>query len=89
MSEMNQPSRAGADSYITPVTCAALGRLSRRQRTAIRLHYVEGLTRTETAAQMGVSAQKVLIYVRRGKAKLRALDLPIPAKPGGVFRDAA
>ncbi|MEV8510814.1 sigma-70 family RNA polymerase sigma factor [Dactylosporangium sp. NPDC051484] len=50
---------------------AALRRLSARQRIAMSLRYVDGLSLGETAAAMGVRPDKIKVYIARAKAQLR------------------
>jgi RNA polymerase sigma factor (sigma-70 family) len=53
---------------------AALQALPRRQREAIVLVHLVGMSSTEAAASMNVSVSSVSQHMRRGLARLRALD---------------
>lgn len=48
----------------------ALGKLSRRQREAVALRYLAGLSERDAAAAMGVSAGSLKVHLRRGLAAL-------------------
>jgi RNA polymerase sigma factor (sigma-70 family) len=71
----------------------AIGRLPRRQATAVLLHIVEEQSYEETARAMGCSESTVRVNVMRGRAglaRLLARKLPVPfgapdlaAKEGG------
>jgi RNA polymerase sigma factor (sigma-70 family) len=50
---------------------AALHKLPRRQRDAVVLRYVTGLSEAETATSLGVSVNTVRTHVNRGLAALR------------------
>jgi RNA polymerase sigma-70 factor (ECF subfamily) len=55
----------------------AVRRLPRRQREAVVLMYVEGLTRAEIAAAMGVSTETVKTHLDRARSFLaEALEDP-------------
>ena len=61
---------------IDPRLPAALGRLSRMQRVAVVLLYVEELSERETAEALGLSRATVRKHAERGLAKLqRALGV--------------
>ena len=49
---------------------AAIGRLPRRQRTAVALHYVGDLSIDDTAAVMGIRPGTVLATVHAARSKL-------------------
>lgn len=51
----------------------ALEELSVRQRMAVALHYLEGMTVAEAADTMGVSAGSVKTYLHRARERLRVL----------------
>lgn len=51
---------------------AALGSLPRRQRQAVALRFLGGLSEAEAAGAMGISAGSVKTHVHRGLAALRA-----------------
>lgn len=53
------------------VLVAALSRLPRRQREAVVLRHLAGLTNAEVATYMDISAESVKEHVARGLAKLR------------------
>ena len=50
----------------------ALGRLPRRQREGIALHYLAGLSDVEVSNVLGISASSVRTHVQRGLTTLRA-----------------
>lgn len=54
-------------------TLAALGRLTDRQRSAIELHYLGGITQREIAAMWGVTPSAVCHLLDRAYARLRNL----------------
>ena len=56
---------------VDPRLPAALGRLSRRQRAAVVLLYVEEMPEREAAEALGVSRASVRKHAERGLAKLR------------------
>lgn len=56
---------------LTPAAINALARLSARQRTAMQLRYVNGMSTGETARVMGVRPDKVKTYLGRAKTQLR------------------
>ncbi len=62
----------GADATDTVALVAALQRLSSRQRQALVLHHMVGLTVTDTAAVMGLSPVSVKTHMQRGAAAVRA-----------------
>lgn len=62
---------------------AALGRLSTREREALRLTYWEGLSAAEVAEVLGSSASAVWTLLTRARAKLQDSLERTPAK-GGV-----
>jgi len=49
----------------------ALGVLSRQQRIAIVLHYIEGRSEEEIAALLGTTKGSVKVHLHRGRLKLR------------------
>lgn len=49
----------------------ALSSLSRRQRTAVALRYLSGLSEVEVAQSLGVSTSTAKTHIRRGLAALR------------------
>ena len=51
---------------------ACLQALPRRQREAVALHYLGGLTDAEVAEALGISAGSVKTHISRGLAALRA-----------------
>ncbi len=64
---------------------AALRRLAPRQRTAVVLRHVEGLTERETAHLMGCSVGTVKSQVHTGLARLRdLLGDGLPASAGAL-----
>lgn len=60
------------DSTDRLVLLAALGKLPSRQRQAVVLFYVVGLTGAEVGEVMGLSSGTVKAHVRRGLAALRS-----------------
>jgi RNA polymerase sigma factor (sigma-70 family) len=56
----------------------ALGRLSRRQRQAVDLHYLAGLTVEETAQAMRASADTVKKHLARALTKLHQQLVVLP-----------
>ncbi|MCP4306110.1 MAG: hypothetical protein GY788_14770 [bacterium] len=58
--------------WVEPTLPAALGRLSKRQRSAVVLVEAYGWTYQEVADLLGVSRGAVQSYVRRGLRKLRS-----------------
>jgi RNA polymerase sigma factor (sigma-70 family) len=56
----------------------ALGRLSRRQRQAVVLHYLAGLTVEETAVAMRASADTVKKHLARALTKLHQQLVVLP-----------
>ena len=56
----------------------ALGRLSRRQRQAVVLHYLVGLTIEETAVAMRASADTIKKHMARALAKLHHQLVVLP-----------
>jgi RNA polymerase sigma-70 factor (ECF subfamily) len=50
---------------------AALRGLPKRQREAIALHYLAGLTTAEVASYMDISAESVKEHISRGTSRLR------------------
>lgn len=63
----------------------ALAKLSRRQREAVALRYLAGLSEHDAAGAMGVSAGSLKVHLRRG---LSALGGPLSAEITGGVRDA-
>jgi RNA polymerase sigma-70 factor (ECF subfamily) len=63
---------------------AALRHLPARHRRAVVLHFMVGLTSEEIAAQEGVAASTVRVWLVRGKAALARLleDRPVAASGG-------
>lgn len=51
---------------------AALGKLPRRQREAVALRYLSGLSEAEVALALGISAGAVKAHIHRGVRGLRA-----------------
>ncbi|MEO7556267.1 MAG: sigma-70 family RNA polymerase sigma factor [Acidimicrobiales bacterium] len=67
------PPRGPADIATLHVALmAALQKLSRRQREAIVLRYLAGLSESEVSASLGVSAGSVKTHIHRGMAHLRS-----------------
>ena len=64
---------------------AALAKLSRRQREAVALRYLAGLSEHDAAGAMGVSPGSLKVHLRRG---LSALGGPVSAEITGGVRDA-
>lgn len=62
---------AGRVPWVEPALPAALGRLSRRQRTAVVLVHAYGWTHSEVAELMRVRPPTVKKHVQRGLRKLR------------------
>lgn len=62
---------------------AALDDLPPRMRACLSLHYYAGLTATETAAALGISANTVKFHLKAGLERLRAaLDVePLAGHP--------
>jgi RNA polymerase sigma factor (sigma-70 family) len=50
---------------------AAIASLPQRQRQAVALHFIEGMSLRKTAREMGVSPWTVSQYVKRGLTSLR------------------
>ncbi|MGI5179535.1 sigma factor-like helix-turn-helix DNA-binding protein [Dactylosporangium sp. CA-152071] len=67
--------RTRITTYLTPAAVTALARLSSRQRTAMQLRYVDGMSTTDTARVMGVKPDKVKTYIGRAKTQLRSWGL--------------
>ncbi len=67
--------RARITTYLSPAAVNALARLSARQRTAMQLRYVNGMSTTDTARVMGVPPNKVKTYLGRAKTQLRSWGL--------------
>ena len=67
--------RTRISTYLSPAAVNALARLSARQRTAMQLRYVNGMSTTDTARVMGVRPDKVKTYLGRAKAQLRSWGL--------------
>jgi len=63
--------RSRITTQLTVDAVAALSRLSARQRTAMQLRYVNGMSTGETARVMGVRPDKVKTYIGRAKTQLR------------------
>lgn len=63
----------------------ALQRLSRRQREAVALRYLAGLSELDAAGAMGVSAGSLKVHLRRG---LSALGSRLTAEMKGGVCDA-
>ena len=64
---------------------SALARLSRRQREAVALKYLAGLSEHDAAGAMGVSTGSLKVHLRRG---LSALGGPLTAEITGGACDA-
>ncbi len=60
-----------AATELSPELAAALYRLPARQRVAVALHYVDGLSTSEVAHSMGVSKGAVDRHLHRARAALR------------------
>jgi RNA polymerase sigma-70 factor (ECF subfamily) len=63
---------------------AALRALPKRQREAIVLHYLAGLSTAEVAGYLGISPESVKEHVARGVVKLRDRLGPHSKEPGIV-----
>jgi RNA polymerase sigma factor (sigma-70 family) len=68
----DEPPWEGADAAVRLDVGAALAALPRRQREAVVLRHVAGLSEVETAAAMGVSVNTVKTHSARGLGALRA-----------------
>ena len=82
LAEGHQPSIAASDDALVlrEALVAALSGLSRRQREAVVLVHLAGLTPKEAARSMRVSASSLSTHLQRGMAGLRRSlgDDPIP-----------
>ena len=63
------PDRADRDAALD--LAAAIGQLPARQRVALSLFYLGGLTSAETGAAMGISAGAVRFHLHEARARLR------------------
>lgn len=62
---------SGELPHVEPALPAALEQLSTRQRAAVALIHVDGMSEREAAEAMGVSRATVRRHARRGLSKLR------------------
>lgn len=67
------------------VLSSALSRLSRRQREAVALRYLAGLTESDAAGAMGLSVGSLKVHLRRG---LSAMGGPLAAEFTGGASNA-
>ena len=66
---MSEPGGADHDASID--LAAAIGELPARQRVALSLFYLGGLTSAETGEAMGISAGAVRFHLHEARARLR------------------
>jgi RNA polymerase sigma factor (sigma-70 family) len=87
VSESEQPAREFEESALTdqwtvaPAIKAALAQLPPRQRLALALHYVAGLTDSEIAAALGCGRGTAGSLLSRGRAALQANPLLAEFRP--------
>ena len=67
-----EPAAVGIDPRIAEIV-AALSRLSERERAAVVLREVEGLSAAEAGKILGISEGTVRSHASRGRARLRAM----------------
>jgi len=88
------PADLAAEGEVRQTLEAALGHLTEREREALVLRDLEGLTTAETATAMGIAAGSVRSLLTLARRRLRSFlgphlgepmlaDSPTPSSPGG------